>query len=119
MKEKYFFGIILILVGLGMFLEQLNLINFGRLIGLYWPLILIILGLVGLFDKGSSKFWNTVLVVVGAMLQINRLNLLDINVFRFVVPIIIILFGFKLLLSRNDDKKDSGKDQGPSEPSES
>lgn len=118
MKEKYFFGIILVLVGLGMFLEQLNLINFGRVISLYWPIILIILGLVGLFDKGSSKFWDTVLIVVGIMLQINRLNLLDINIFRFVVPIIIILFGFKILLSRNDDKKVSGKDEGPNQTKE-
>lgn len=106
MKEKYFFGIILILVGLGLFLEQLNLINFGKIISLYWPIILIILGLVGLFDSKSSKFWNSVLIVVGIMLQINRLDLLDINVFRFVVPIIIILLGFKVLLSRNDDKEE-------------
>lgn len=113
MKEKYFFGIILILVGLGLFLEQLNLIDFGSIIGTYWPMILIILGLIGLFDRNSSKFWNGVLVLVGAMLQINRLDLLDVNVFRFIVPILIILFGFKILLSRNDDndkKEEDAKD---------
>ncbi len=102
MRERYFFGILLIIVGLGLFFEQLDLINFGRIISLYWPIILIILGLVGLFDRNSSKFWNTVLIVVGTMLQINRLGLLDINIFRFVVPIIITLLGFKILLSRND-----------------
>lgn len=107
MKEKYFFGIILILLGLGMFLEQLNLINFASIISLYWPVVIIILGLVGLFDPRGSKFWNLILILVGTMLQINRLDLININIFRFIVPIIIILSGFKILLSKNDDKKES------------
>lgn len=118
MKEKYFFGIILILVGLGLFLEQLNVINFGRILSLYWPMILIILGLVGLFDRNSSKFWNFVLILVGLMLQVNRLDLLDVNVFRFVLPVIIILAGFKILFSRNDDKKSSSEDFSSKEPKE-
>lgn len=115
MKEKYFFGVLLILLGLGLFLEQLNLISFGNIISIYWPSILIILGLVGLFDRNSSKFWNGVLILVGAMLQINRLDLLNINLFRFIVPIIIILTGFKILFSRNDDKKESKKNNGSNE----
>ena len=45
-------------------------------------------------------------------------QILDINIFRFVVPVIIILFGFKILLSRNDDKKVSGKDEGPNQTKE-
>ncbi|MDY0236467.1 MAG: DUF5668 domain-containing protein [Gudongella sp.] len=114
MKEKYFFGIVLILVGLGMFLEQLNLISFGNIISIYWPMILIILGVVGLFDRKSSKFWNGVLILVGVMLQINRLDLININVFRFIVPIIIIMFGFKVLFSKNDDKKNSSEDSNES-----
>jgi predicted membrane protein len=114
MKEKYFFGIVLIIVGLGLFLEQLNLISFGNLISLYWPVILIILGLVGLFDRKSSKFWNGTLILVGSMLQINRLGLLDVNVFGFVVPIILIMLGLKVLMPKNEDNKDSKNDSNES-----
>lgn len=118
MKEKYFFGIALILVGLGLVLEQLNIIKFASVIILYWPIILIILGLVGLFDRNSSKFWNAILILVGVMLQVNRLDLLEINLFRFIVPVLIMLAGFKILFSGNNDKKSSSQDHDSEEPTE-
>lgn len=108
MKEKYFFGIILIVVGLGLFLEQLNIISFGNIMSLYWPSILILLGIIGLFDHKSSKFGNSILILVGLMLQINRLNLIDVNMFRFIVPILLIAVGVKILFTKKEDNKVSG-----------
>ena len=100
MKGKYLFGILLIVIGVGFLLDQLNIISFGNIFSLYWPMILIIIGLIGLFDKRSSKFGNTILIILGFMFQINRLNIIDVNVFSLIFPVLIILIGINLLFSR-------------------
>lgn len=104
MKGRYLFGIILIIIGAGFLLDQFNVISFGSIFSLYWPMILIIVGLLGLFDKKSSKFGNTILIVLGIMFQINSLDIVDVNVFSLILPVILILIGVNILFS----KKKSG-----------
>lgn len=101
MKGRYFFGIILIILGAGFLLEQLDIIYFGDIISLYWPSILILIGLSGLFDKKSSKFGNLIVIIVGIMLQVNKLDIIDINLWSFFFPILLILIGLKVVFSKN------------------
>lgn len=101
MGGKYFWGLILIIIGAGFLLEQFEIISFGQMFKLYWPSILILIGLLNLFDRRSSKFGNLVLIIIGGALQINRLDLLDVNAFRLVWPVILILLGLKVIFSKN------------------
>ena len=100
MKGKYLFGIILIMLGMGFLLDQFNVISFGNIFSLYWPMILIIVGVVGLFDKRSSKFGNSILIILGMMFQINALDIVDVNVFSLIFPVILILVGTNVLFSK-------------------
>lgn len=101
MNGKYFWGIILILIGTGFLLEQFEIISFGAMVKLYWPSILILFGLIGLFDRKTSKFGSLVLIVIGGALQINRLDLFEFNAFRLIWPIILILIGLKVIFSKS------------------
>lgn len=98
MRGKYFWGIVLILLGAGFLLDQFELMSFGALFRDYWPVILILLGLIGLLDRRSSKFGNLLLIVIGIIFQIDRLNLLEGNAFKLLWPIILILVGLKVIL---------------------
>lgn len=100
MKGKYFLGIILILIGGGFLLDQFNIIVFGDIFSLYWPSLLILLGLLGFLDRRSSKFGNLLLMIIGGMLQVDKLDLLDVNVFKLVGPIVLILIGINVIFSR-------------------
>lgn len=100
MKGKYFLGIILILIGGGFLLDQFNIIVFGDIFSLYWPSLLILLGLLGFLDRRSSKFGNLLLIIIGGMLQVDKLDLLDVNVFKLVGPIVLILIGINVIFSR-------------------
>ena len=100
MKGKYLFGILLIITGAGFLLDEFNVISFGNILNLYWPMILIVVGLIGLLDKKSSKLLNTILIVLGIMLQINKLNIIDVNVFSLIFPLILILIGINILFSK-------------------
>ncbi len=44
MINKKWFGILLIIFGIGFLLEQFNIINFSMILSTWWPLILIIIG---------------------------------------------------------------------------
>lgn len=103
MKGKYFFGIILILSGIVFLLEQFDIIYFGDIIRLYWPSILILIGLSGLFDRKSSKFGNLIVIIIGIMFQVNKLELVEINMFKLFGPIILILLGLKIIFTKKID----------------
>lgn len=107
MSGKFFWGLILILLGGGLLLDQLNLLNFAYIIRLYWPSLLIILGLIGLFDRKSSKTGNLILIVIGALLQLNRLDYVDIDVFRLVFPVILIIVGLSVIFGKGSRKHSS------------
>lgn len=65
MSKRVAWGVFLIIAGVLLFLNEMNLLDFGDLFSLYWPSILIILGLIGLLSRDSSKISNLVLIAIG------------------------------------------------------
>ena len=104
MSGRYFFGIILILLGLGFLLDQTGYINFGDIISLYWPVFIILVGLTGLFDRKSSKLGNLIVIAVGVLLQLSRLDYITIDVFQLFFPIVLILIGINIIFSKGVKK---------------
>lgn len=100
MSGRYFFGIILILLGVGFLLQQADMIEFNEILKNYWPSLIILAGLSGLFDRRSSKFGNLLVIVFGVLLQLNRLEYFDFNVFELFWPAVLILIGINLIFSR-------------------
>lgn len=98
--NKYFFGIILILLGVGFLLDQVNVIEFSQIISMYWPSIIILIGISGLFERKSSKVGNYIVILLGVLLQLNKLEYLDYNIFSLFWPIILILVGLNIIFSK-------------------
>lgn len=92
------FGLILILVGLVFLWGMFAGYDAWDYIRTYWPTILIIIGFFNLFDKRSSKLGNLILIFIGAALQVDRLDLLDFNVWKLFWPILLIVFGISILM---------------------
>jgi len=95
-KGKSSIGIIFLVIGLGIFLEALNLWDFGNVISSYWPMILIVIGIKKLLEKSVSYLNGIVLILLGAMFQLRNLNILY-NVSKFFWAGIFLLIGFYLL----------------------
>lgn len=104
MSGRYFFGIILILLGLGFLLDQTGYINFGDMISMYWPVFIILVGLTGLFDRKSSKLGNLIVIAVGVLLQLSRLDYITIDVFQLFFPVVLILIGINIIFSKGVKK---------------
>lgn len=114
-RLSYVFGLIIILLGLTMLLNNLGLtqVKMGDLLSTYWPLILVYLGLSslteGLGRKGERRnLWvlpgerlvALIILIVGILLLGRNLNLFQVNLSFFwnlFWPIVIILFGINVL----------------------
>lgn len=107
MKSSYFWGILIILLGLALLLNNLGVIDIDiwEIISTYWPVIFIIAGLELVFEKSNRKLRSNLLV--GAILIILGLSIVGRNMglfyFSFSLlwnifwPLVLILIGINLL----------------------
>lgn len=89
-------GTLIILFGVLMLLDNLGYITFWEFFRIYWPLILIVIGLGYLFRKLwlSSFFF----VIVGALLLALNLELIPGSLWTYIIPIGVVIIGLALLL---------------------
>jgi predicted membrane protein len=108
MKGRYFVGILLILIGTGFLGDQLGYLDFGDIISTYWSVIIIIAGLAGLFDRGSSKLGSLIVISIGVIFQLSRLDMITRDVFKYFFPVVLILIGGNLIFSKGAVSSKSG-----------
>jgi hypothetical protein len=90
-------GLLLLLGGLFV-LQNLGLVNAGRLWD-YWPLLLVWVGLSRIFAPGSGRHFASgfVIFLLGVVFQLDRLDMIFIPV-RLFWPAVMIALGFALIL---------------------
>ncbi|MBS1271479.1 MAG: Protein LiaF [Candidatus Marinimicrobia bacterium] len=91
-------GLILILIGLVFLFENLEIINLGRIIVDWWPVILIAAGITKL--RGPSKGNGVVLLVLGLLLLSITLDLINWAQLGGFWPLLLIGVGVYLVLKR-------------------
>jgi hypothetical protein len=96
---RIFWGIIIILLGVLLLLDQLDKLDFGWVISRYWPLLLI---LVGLWQLIANNFRNTggplFLIALGVIFELGKLDILGRNAWHYAWPLLIIIVGVWILL---------------------
>jgi hypothetical protein len=73
---KLWVGVLFIVAGVIIFLDQLHLISFWQLFSTWWPLLLLGIGLTKLIARSGSPAVAILLLALGAILQLQRLRLL-------------------------------------------
>lgn len=116
MKEKTSFtvtpqfvlGLLIILIGLLFTLDNLYIIDAEDYLR-YWPVVLIIYGVVKVLqpETQGSRFWGGVLIFVGAALLIDKLRLLDIRALDFW-PLILVGLGAMMIYRARSRTQTSG-----------
>jgi len=94
---RILFGAAVLVIGIIFLLDNLGVVYSWEYLR-YWPVLLILLGLVKMFEPTGTParvFWGVV-VLVGLLLLLDRLDILE---FRFwdLWPIVLILVGFAVL----------------------
>lgn len=98
---RFFVGIILVGLGIIFVLDAADLVGAGDLIGALWPLVLV-LG-AALMYVANPRAWvvPSVLVLVGVVLLADTTGLIDVNLWRFVWPLVLIILGLSFLMGRS------------------
>jgi predicted membrane protein len=72
-----FSGVLIALIGLVILLDNLNIVAASHLVR-FWPLIVVAFGLLYLLGR-SSRLWGWLLVIFGALLQLDKLQIIHLT----------------------------------------
>jgi predicted membrane protein len=113
-QGRVFWGLLLIVLG-GLFLfAQMDWWNFGHVVGRFWPVIFILLGISMLVANNFKNVGTGVFFILfGTFFLLIRWNVLH-NIGRYIWPVAIIVTGLWILLrpARGQDKKKTISDVG-------
>lgn len=98
MNGRTLLGTILALVGVGLLLEQTELVDVGAIVSTWWPLLLIAVGLVKLYS--GARLGGAILVLAGALFLARELQLLPGDFFDYFWPVALLAVGAWLIASR-------------------
>ena len=104
-RGSFIFPILLIALGIVLLLNTLDLLpgSFWDSVWRLWPVILIAIGLDGIFRK-RGLVGGSLLISLGIILLLNNYELLDINVWSMLLslwPIFLIAIGIDIIVSRS------------------
>jgi len=100
-NKRFYFGIILIVVGCIMILEKLNLIpeSVSDLL-ISWQMLLVGIGVLSLI--GGNRTGGTILIVIGGFFMIPELITVPHEIRKIYWPLILVAIGVALLLRHRD-----------------
>jgi len=103
-------GVIVIALGVGFLLNSLNIMNFGQFISDYWPVVLIVIGILELLKNQITG--GLIWLAVGIIFILKTLGVYNFDVWSLILPAVIIIIGFNILVrsgSRSRIKTEQGE----------
>lgn len=98
-QGQFFWGLLLIIIGLLFLFEQLGYIDFGRVLSTYWPAIFILIGISIYLGKGFKRSGAALfLILLGTFMLLVKLQVIERYLWRYFWPGLLILAGFWLIL---------------------
>lgn len=93
-------GLLVLAVGVGLLLSNLNVLNFGDIVRDWWPTIIIVSGIIIFLSDMKNYLWALIVTAFGVATQLHILDLIPVNAWQLVWPIIIIVIGISILVNR-------------------
>src|SRR5690606_26495461 len=93
-------GIVVIAVGILALLGTLGVFNFGEIIGRFWPLFVVLGGILMYINNPRQVLWPIIVVIAGIAFQLRQLDLFSFNVWQLFWPIVIIGVGLSVLINK-------------------
>jgi len=105
------FGLLLVAAGAVLLLNRLDVVDlsFGQLLRTWWPLAIILVGLSALLTVPRAWPGPVVLITIGVLLQLDRLDVFDIGLFTLLWPTLLIVVGLMLLFRFGRPRSDSAE----------
>lgn len=101
LATRIFSGITIIAIGVALLLNALGTFNLDWLFEHWWPMLIVLAGVVVLINNMRSWLVATFLVVLGGAYQLRQLDYVDFEPWQVIWPLILILFGAGLLFRKS------------------
>jgi predicted membrane protein len=102
MKGRYIFGLLILIFGVGMFVERLGYIDVFDLafdaLFTWWPVLLIIYGVNELIQNPRKITAPLISIVLGVVFLAD--NVYDIDLWAFILPSALIVLGLSMLIRK-------------------
>jgi len=106
-------GLIIVLIGVLFLLDQWNIFHFGTIISIFWPLIVLFIGIVK-YREGDRKS-AYIFMAVGAVFMLANLGILEWNSIGRLWPLLIILAGLSIAYGGRNILSPSSREIGEDE----
>lgn len=100
MNSRTIFAIILVLLGVGFLIEELQIAQFSDILGTWWPTLIIGIGLYKIATDKHAIFFGIVIFLIGALLQALKLDIIHGSFWGYFWPLILIIAGIWLVTGR-------------------
>jgi len=100
-QQRTIMGVSVILVGVILLLSSMGIIGSDVSIGMFWPVILIVLGIIRIVNFDESTYAGIIFLILGVYFQLRNFNidfLENASLAKIFWPGIVILFGVSLIL---------------------
>lgn len=99
--SRIILGLVIIGVGTGFLLDTLGVFNFGDIAATWWPLAVILVGILIFINDAKNYLWALLVVGIGVLWQLKALDVVDINPWQLFWPAVIIVVGLSILFNRS------------------
>lgn len=104
-NKNILWGIVLVIIGVIVGLNALNITNINIFFNGWWTLFIIIPSLIGLLNE-KDKTGNIIGLIIGIVLLLGVQNIIDFDlIWKLILPLIIIIVGLSLIFGNNLNKK--------------
>src|SRR5699024_7822330 len=101
MSGRVWLGLLFLLFGLGFLMHQADILDFKQVLSTWWPLIVIIIGIVQLVNRTySSPVTGWLFILVGALFLANQW--VAMNLAAFIWPLLLIFIGLVIIFTKKD-----------------
>lgn len=107
-QSRIFWGLLLIVLGVLFLFDRMGRLDFGDLVGHYWPVVFILIGISILLSNNFKNVGSGIFFILfGAFFLLIRLRVFDQAVWRYLWPLAIIGVGLWILFrpAWHPDKK--------------
>lgn len=87
----------MIALGVAFLLQQMHLWVFGPVVATFWPLLVVLIGLLAWRNNPHAWLWPAVIVLVGTVLQLQRLGIVGADFWTVFWPLLLIVLGVSIL----------------------
>ncbi len=102
-------GLTIVSVGILALLNALNITALNSLFDQWWPLLVILVGILMFINHPRQFVWPLIVTAGGALLQLRELGVVTFNVWSLFWPVIIISVGLSVLINRSTNHAAANK----------